>query len=205
MKTCIAPILALLSILPLYGSQELLPMQQKRVLFLIASKNFQQDEYTATKELLSKEGYEIINVSNQFGTAIGEDCETTAPIDTDTLSANTDIPDYDALVFIGGKGILSCFRNEVTEQFVKQAATQQKIMGAICLATRFFSKWGILKGKQATGWDGDKKLKQTYEKEEVIYNPESVVVDGHFITASGPNVAKEFAQAIIRALNARHS
>ncbi len=73
-------------------------------------------------------------------------------------------------------------------------------MGAICVSTRILAHAQALKNKRATGWNGDNALGGIYKEYDVQYVPKDVVVDGLIITATGPNVAREFGEQIITLL-----
>ena len=61
---------------------------------------------------------------------------------------------------------------------------------------------GILKGKHATVYPDPVALHEL-KQHEVVYEDVGVVVDGNIVTASGPDYAKPFAEAILELLQAR--
>ena len=80
-----------------------------------------------------------------------------------------------------------------------QTAIQNNIpLGAICLATRVLAHAGVLKDKEATGWNGDNQLHAIYKEHGVRYiSDKGVVVDDKNITAQGPDFAKKFGEHIV--------
>jgi protease I len=60
---------------------------------------------------------------------------------------------------------------------------------------------GLLNGKNATVWEMPESL-EVFQQQGVNYTGESVTIDGHFITANGPDAAADFAKAIIDRVNA---
>jgi len=73
-------------------------------------------------------------------------------------------------------------------------------VGAICISTRILAKAGILKGKQATGWNGDGELAHVYQEHDVRYVNQSVAVDENIITATDPDAAQEFGEQVLAVL-----
>ncbi len=58
-----------------------------------------------------------------------------------------------------------------------------------------------MNGKKATGWNGDNALDVIFKLNHVLYQQDKdIVTDGLVVTATGPHVAQEFAQGIIRVL-----
>jgi len=84
----------------------------------------------------------------------------------------------------------------------KDAARENKVLGAICIAPALLAKAGVLQGKKATVWSSplDKSPIKILEKSGAIFVAEEVVSDDGIVTANGPGAAKKFAQALIEAL-----
>ena len=72
-------------------------------------------------------------------------------------------------------------------------------MAAICLAPSVLANAGVLVEKKATvypeGW-AITALKQN----GAFFDPKPIVIDGRYITANGPEVAVDFAYALVEAL-----
>ena len=76
------------------------------------------------------------------------------------------------------------------------------VVGAICLAPRILAHAGVLRGRKATGWDGDHRLTELYRTHKVRAQLDhGVVIDGQLVTGQGPAVAQAFAQAVAQAAN----
>ncbi len=171
-------------------------MSNGKILFVIASKGFQQTEYTIPKKVLENTGFTVITASDAPNQAVAKDDVTTAHVDL-TLE-QVHMQDYSALFFIGGPGALQYLDNEKSYALLKKAQYFNIPIGAICIATRILAHAGILAGKQATGWNGDDQLSDIYLQHGVQYRTsQSVVVDDNIITANGPEAAQEFAEQII--------
>ncbi len=172
-------------------------MATNSVLFVIASLDYQPVEYSVPKKLLEQAGFVVTTASNKDSQAVAND-GTTTPIDL--LLNDVNPTDYDGIIFIGGSGALEHLDNEASYRILTAAAQARKLIGAICVATRILAHAGVLKGKRATGWNGDNALPAIYKESDTQYSPNDVVVDELIVTATGPNAAREFGEQIIALL-----
>jgi len=173
-------------------------MAQKKVLFIIAFDGFQQTEYAITRKLLLNAGYDITTASNKFGAAIGKDGSS---VQVNISLKEVNVHDYNTIIFIGGPGALENLDNSESYRIAKEAFESDIIIGSICLSTRILAHSGILNGKRATGWNGDKKLEGIYRESGTQFvENEPVVIDGNIVTATGPAVAESFGKAILTLL-----
>ncbi len=173
-------------------------MNTKQIVFVIAHNGYQHIEYGVPKKLLEQTGHHVITASNKPGTATGKDGSQTQ---VDMLVKDVDPTKFNGIIFIGGPGALEHLDNEVSYALAQKAAEASKIVGAICVATRILAKSGVLKGKKATGWNGDDQLPGIYKEYGVNYVPEDVIVDKNIVTATGPSAAQEFGSKIISMLD----
>ncbi len=168
----------------------------KKVAIVIAHNGYQQVEYAITKEIIQEAGFQVVTISNKKGTAIAHD-KSSASVDADI--AHSDPLQFEAVILIGGPGALEALDTDASYRFIQQAVMAEKVVAAICIATRILAKAGALVSKTATGWDGDNKLKAIYDQHGVIYdNTTGVVTDGRVVTAQGPTYAAEFAYDIVK-------
>ena len=167
----------------------------KKALLVIAHEGYQQIEYNVPKALFLQAGFHVITASNKGGVALAKDGSTT-PVDQ-TLSEVV-VADYDAIVFIGGPGALEHLDIQESYTIIQEAVADGIVLGAICIAPRILAKAKVLDTRRATGWNGDKQLKDMFFIYGVEYVADEVVVDGLIVTATGPQAAHEFAQAIIK-------
>lgn len=117
--------------------------------------------------------------------------------DVELRSVNAE--NYDAIVFIGGSGAEVYFDNSLAHKIAKDAVTQNRLLCAICIAPGILAKAGVLEGKKATVFFGEKYEKLLREG-GATNTKQRVEVDGRLITANGPMASKEFGQAILAAL-----
>lgn len=173
-------------------------MHKKKVLLLVAQKGFQSKEYFDTRTALEQTGIEVVTAAPSHVIAVSHMGEEVMP-DLDLKSVH--VSNYDGIFAIGGPGALEQLDHKETARIFKEAAQSKEYpYGAICISPRILAKADILKGKRATGWDGDGELQKIFDVHGVIYIKEPVVADGSVITANGPAAAHDFGKAIARAI-----
>lgn len=163
---------------------------------IIAPTNFRDEEYFVPKQVFENAGLEVVTASKNTQTAQGK-LGKKARVDVDYSTQNTS--DYDALVFVGGGGALVYENDPIVNNLIKEAATENKIIAAICIAPRILVASGILNNKKATAWNGDREQEKLINQVGQFIN-EPVVVDQNIITANGPESAKEFGLVIVNKL-----
>ncbi len=172
----------------------------KKVLFVIAFRDFQDQEYLVPEDIIEDSGIKTETVSNKKGLAVGVFGET---IKINKTISDIEVDNYEAVVFIGGGGCLPHLDNEKSYKIIKDFHKKNKIIAGICIASVILAKAGILKGKRATVWNSpmDQHPVRTLEKNGAIYKASSVIRDGNIVTARGPEVANEFGKEMVKALN----
>ena len=174
-------------------------IENKKIVMVIAFKDFRDEEYFVPKEILEGAGAEVKTASNQMGRALGADG---GEVEIDLLVKDLNPADFDVVVFIGGPGCLGNLDNENSYQVAKETVSQNKILASICISPIILAKAGVLKGKKATVWSSpmDRSPVKILEENGAIYQDELVVVDGKIITGNDPGAAKEFGEAIVEVL-----
>ena len=169
-------------------------MVKKKVVMIIAHRNFRDEELERPKGILEKKKIEVIIASSSKDTAIGMFGATAQP---DILIGELKVVDYHAIIFVGGSGASEYWNDPTAHEIAKEAVKQGKILCAICIAPVTLANAGVLEGKKATVWPSEiDKLK----KKGALYTGKKVEIDGKIITASGPEAAEEFGKAILKAL-----
>jgi len=180
-------------------SSETKPMPEqsssKKIAMLIAFKDFQDQEYFNTKEVLESGGAVITTLSASLGQAVGK---YGGEVKIEKKLEELDVKDFDAVVFIGGSGAFNYIDNSKCHQIAREAAKQDKVLGAICIAPAILAKAGVLREKKATVWTSslDRSAEKILKENGADYQDDDVVVDGKIVTANGPAAAKKFGQAI---------
>lgn len=175
-------------------------MTDKKSLFVLAFKDFKDEEYFEPKELLEKAGFKIFNASNEKGTAQGVEG---GEVNIDFVINNVKVSDFDVIIFIGGPGAGQNIDNKDFQHLAIEAIKENKILAAICIAPAILAKAGVLKNKKATVWSSsfDKSAISILQESGAEYVNKPVVMDGKIITANGPQAAVEFANKIIEVFN----
>ena len=170
-------------------------IKEKRALFIIAPKNFREEELFEPKEVLEKAGIKTIIASRKAETIMGAGGET---VKASIALEDVDVKKYNAIIFVGGPGASAYFHDAKARQIAKHAIEHKKVVGAICIAPTILANAGLLKGKKVTSFSS--QANNLHEK-GAIYSSKDVVVDGNIITANGPAAAKQFGKTIVKALS----
>ena len=165
-------------------------------LFIIAPKNFQDEELFVPLEILKNAGIETTIASRKTGICRGSlGGETEAAIGLNQLNAE----DFDAIIFVGGSGSEIFFENPAAHLLAKKAFESEKILAAICAAPAILARAGILKNKNATVFPSP-DLEKILKKGGANLTKNEIEVDGKIITASGPAAAEKFGKKIVELL-----
>ena len=192
-------------------------LQGKKVVMIIAFRDFRDAEYFVPKEILEEAGAKVKTASTKKGVAIGADggdTEVDLLVSEINLAEFNDlqnksfhdsiqsISSFNAVVFIGGPGCLESLDNEDSYKAAKDTVSQNKVLAAICISPVILAKAGALEGKKATVWSSplDREPIETLEENGATYEDKPVVVDGKIITGNGPDVAEEFGKKILDVL-----
>lgn len=193
-------------------------MVMKTILLVIASQGYQPIEYGYTRKVLEEAGFKVLVASDKAGIAYAKpsvnhskQCDdpacnkTNSSVDyekaiVDLTVAKANPANYDGIFIIGGPGAMEFLDNEATYKLMQTSAQKGKPFGAICISPRILAHAGLLGGKVATGWNGDKKLEALFKKYNVVHKKDAVVTDGTIVTADGPQAALGFGKAIVELL-----
>jgi len=166
----------------------------KKVVMIIAEKNFRDEELLEPKKILEEEGASVTVASTTLRTATGMFGAKAKP---DILVSELKVDEYDAIIFVGGAGASQYWNDSTAHSITREAVQKNKILCAICIAPVTLANAGVLSGKKATVWESEKgKL----EAKGASYTGKPVEIAGKIITANGPQAAEEFGTTIARAL-----
>ena len=166
----------------------------KKALMIIAQENFRDEELFEPKEILEQNGIEVLIASTSLNPAKGVLGKKAQP---DILVKDIDIKDFAALIFVGGSGAAQYWDDPLAHKLIKDAFALEKVIAAICIAPVTLAKAGILKGRRATVFSSEAAL---LKANGANYTGSGVEKDGKIITASGPAAAKDFGEALVRAI-----
>ena len=166
----------------------------KKVLFVVAPRDFRDEEYFQPKKILSDAGVKVVTASLVMGDLQGT---MGAKIKSDIIISDAKAEDYDAVVFVGGPGAQILWNNPAAQNLAKETVEKQKVLAAICLAPNTLGKAGLLNGKKVTGLES---IKGELTAAGADYTGARVEVDGKLVTALGPEASEEFGMAVLKAI-----
>lgn len=169
-------------------------LKGKKVLIIIAAKDFRDEEFFEPYNRLRQCGATVTVASSVKGAVVSMFGKT---VTTDRQIAECKVEDYDAVVFIGGSGASEFFTNAFAHALATAAVAQDKVLAAICIAPVTLANAGVLKGKKATGFPS---IRGQLSARGAQVLDQEVVQDGKLLTASGPKAAGEFAAALVKML-----
>ncbi|OGJ55748.1 hypothetical protein A3D88_02275 [Candidatus Peribacteria bacterium RIFCSPHIGHO2_02_FULL_52_16] len=164
----------------------------KKSLIIIAQEGFQDKELEGTRNGLEAAGFSIILASTKKGECRGKFGSVEQ---AEIALKDVNVSDYDRIAFIGGPGAAVLKDDLQALRIAQETVKAKKPLGAICIAPTILAAAGVLKGKQATGWDdGEGTQIRFLEASGAIFTGESVTKDGLIVTGNGPEAAEEFGR-----------
>jgi protease I len=169
----------------------------KPVLFIIAPKDFRDEELFVTQSEIEKSGLTTTIASSIVGECIGsKGGKAISTVSLDQIKRK----DYSTIVFIGGIGSRLFFDDPKAINLAQEMAADGSLVAAICIAPVILAKAGLLKHKKATVFSSEI---ETLEALGAYYTGMDVTVDDNIITAYGPQSSLRFAKRIIEKITAK--
>lgn len=176
------------------GGEKMAELEGKKVLMIIAERNFRDEELLKPRKILEDRGVEVTVASTSLQDARGMLGATVKP---DILLSSVKVQDYDVITFVGGSGASQYWNDPLAHSIAQATVRNHKILCAICIAPVTLANAGVLSGKKATVFSSEvSKLKA----KGAIYTGKPVQVEGKIITGEGPQAAEQFGEAIAKAL-----
>jgi len=171
--------------------------EEGTVLIVIAPTGFNDDEYTEVRTVLEASGYAVVVASRSLETAAGD--YGFLQIQPDLALADVEVADYDAVVFIGGRGAETYRDDPEAHRVARQAVEEGRVLAAISTGPVILARAGALEGREATVYDPATNCPEL-EAGGATCTGERIQRDGLVVTARLEQAADEFAGAIIEAL-----
>jgi protease I len=170
--------------------------RNKRAVLIVPSENFRDEELFETKRVLDAAGVQTVIASTRIGAITG--AQNIA--ESNIIIGRVRIEDYDAIIFIGGVGVIEYAANPVVLNLAREAVRQRKILAAIGTAPSILANAGVLGGIRATSYISERARLMTAG---ALYTGLALEEDRSIITASGPAAAIQFGRAVADALGGR--
>jgi protease I len=161
---------------------------------VVASRNFRDEEYFDVRRVLESYGLEVVTASSKEGhvrSAFGKF------IMVDRLVSCARAKDFDAIVFVGGDGVLEFLEVRSVKRLIRDAVSLGRVVSAICMAPILLANAGVLEGRRVTGYAD---VKDALISAGAIWTSEGVACDGNIVTADGPASAVAFGETIAKLL-----
>ncbi|MDD4941499.1 MAG: DJ-1/PfpI family protein [Candidatus Omnitrophica bacterium] len=167
---------------------------EAKAVFVIAEKDFQDDELAKPLRMLKNSGVGVTIASTTLNQVSGMNGLIVKP---HMLLKDVRAADFDAVVFIGGSGSVQYIDDPVAHKLIYDAFVAKKVIGAICLAPMVLARAGVLKYKRATVYPSEA---ENFKACGVHYTANPVEIYGNIVTANGPAAAGEFGSALLTLL-----
>jgi len=169
----------------------------KKAALIVASQNFRDEELFETKRALDAAGVQTVIASTRIGIVRG----TLGNIaEARFLVGQLRAEDFDAIVFIGGPGVVEYVANPAALNLAREAVRQRKILAAIDTAPSILANAGVLTGVRATSFLSERNR---LILAGAVYTGIPVEQDRLIITSSGPVASIQFGRTVADALTGR--
>lgn len=174
------------------------PLAGKKILFVLAGRNFQEREYLVPRMTLESLGAKILVAGPGHEDCVGDAGFRVTPNLTHRLAQGADA---DAVVFVGGEGARSLINCKDCQTLARKAYEAKKILAAICVAPSILANAHLLTRKNAVAWHTELV---NLRKHGAKTGRRPVARDENIVTAAGPKDAEAFADEIRAALLLEH-
>jgi len=168
-----------------------------KVLVVIASDKFNDNEYSFTTDAIRKSGIDFDVASTKQGICYGQiGLEVDVGLDLDSVDSGA----YDGIVIIGGVGSQDeLWMSERLIEIVSEMYDRGAMVSAICLSPVVLALAGILEGRLVTVFPSPASLAAMNKvNANVVDMP--VVADMNIVTGRDPAASEEFAKMVVEKL-----
>lgn len=188
--------------------------KEGRVLMVLPKENFWYADYEPVRRILEKEGFRVKVASTAWGQARSENPPRDEKVDVDVLIKDAEPNDYDAVVFVGGKGV-AMFKDASGKGIGKFKGVQGnpaakdvryliagmkakgKVIAAVCGGQIPLADAGVLKDKRIAASSYLQKYSSSHGGQMC---DKAVMVDGRLVTGRDASDAEAFAKTLARVL-----
>lgn len=155
------------------------------MIYTFLADGFEECEALAPIDILRRAGFKVLTVGVGGKTVVGAH---NIPLICDIETKDIAFEKLEAIILPGGMpGTINLENDQTVQKAIDYAYKNNILIGAICAAPSILGHKNILKGKNATCFDG-------FEKDLFGANVQNtaVVTDGNIVTAKGAGVAFQF-------------
>ena len=167
---------------------------RKKVVIIVPSKNFRDEEFNIPYNYLKSKNIEIIVASNEIGKAKGMNG---SQIDIFVSIDELNYLEYDAVILVGGSGAEIFWYDKILHDFLKKANKNNAIIAASYKSPVSLAYAGILNNRKATVWIEDKDI---LDELGAYFTGASIQIDKNIITTDGPHSTKMFSKELLTLL-----
>ena len=168
-------------------------MSEKKILMVVPPQGFNDQQYEICRRFWEGRGHKVSVASLERGGARGEG-GTAIPVDMALKDVKS--YDYDAIVFLCGKGTSLLFDDESARKLAKDA--KYKVLGASDNAVILLALAGALDGKKVTG---SPESVSWLLKGGAICLGEPIQIDDKLITVQDASMSEQLAGAVVKELD----
>jgi protease I len=165
--------------------------RKNSILIFLPKKDFNEEEFTILKRLLSKAGKQIFITSDDHFVCSGS---KGMKVKSDTSFFNINVNNFSAFILVGGAGSKAYWKNQILQKIIIKFFVLGKVVAAICSSPIILANAGILNNKKATCYSEDK---MELINSGIDYQDKNLVVDVNVITADNSRSAQQFAETIL--------
>jgi len=170
-----------------------------KILIAVAPEKFRDEELAEPVAALQKAGIAYDIASTRRGLCAGM---LGMKVQATLSFEEVDPLQYEGLLIVGGAGAQEhLWDDDILVTLAKYFQESGKVVAAVCLAPVVLARAGVLKGKKATYFNTPVSFREMRAGGAVLVD-KPVVADLRIVTANGPSAAKEFGEAVVRALSA---
>ncbi len=175
------------------NSAETIREENMPTVLMPLANGFEEIEAITVVDILRRAGIKVVIAGLLHGPITGAHAIVVVP-DTTIDAVNPD--SFDMIVLPGGQpGTDNLNADPRVHALLKEFATNNKLIGAICAAPIVLAAAGVLNGKNATCYPA-----YIDRLNGGIYEDKAVVSDNGFITSQGVGTAIEFGLALVARL-----
>lgn len=163
----------------------------KKAALILCFSGFDDTEYYGLKKSFDRLAIQSVVYSTKIGVATGMHG---AKIQTDRGIAEFDAEDFDAVVFVGGRGLEEYLDNPKIHRIARQMLAKGKVLAANYWAPVILANAGVLHGKKATVTPIEA---DALKKQGAKYTDKILTIDDNVITGNGSAASELYAELVV--------